>query len=67
MTKTFFQQLHRKEVEHVASMLEHEREEYLRKYATVEFREGGLVHSADQSSTMRAEVLAEVERMKVSA
>lgn len=67
MTKTFFQQLHRKEVEHVARMPEHEREEYLRNYATVEFPGGGLVHSADQSSAMRAEVLAEVERMKVSA
>ena len=67
MTKTFFQQLHRKEVEHVARMPKEERDEYLYNYAALEFPGGGLVHSADQSSAMRAEVLAEVERMKVSA
>lgn len=67
MTKTFFQQLHRKEEEHVARMPEHERDEYLYNYAALEFPGGGLVHSEDQSSAMRSEVLAEVERMKVSA
>lgn len=67
MTKTFFQQLHRKEVEHVARMPKEEREEYLSNYATIAFKDGSLVHSADQSSAMRSEVLAEVEQMKVSA
>lgn len=59
MTETPRDKFHKMEVKHVALMAEWERAEYLAGYAR------SLLHSTEDTARMRAEVSAEVERLKV--